>query len=148
MKKSLIDTGPVVALFDASDNFHESIYEFVRAYRGAFFTTWPVVTEISYLLEDVGNARFDFLRWMESGAVQLLKTDYFDIPYLRFYMEKYKDIPMDLADASLLYMSDKSGIRNIVSLDGDFDIYRADNKKPMINLVADLLKGRKGRKRK
>ena len=83
MQKSLIDTGPFVALFDASDNFHKKTLAFLRKYKGLLFTTWPVVTETSYLLEDVGEARIDFLKWMESGAVQPLEFELFDISPLR-----------------------------------------------------------------
>lgn len=148
MQKSLIDTGPIVALFDASDNFHKGIYDFISEYQGSFCTTWPVMTEICYLLEDAGDSRNDFLRWVESGAIQILEIEYSDISQIRIYMAKYKDTPMDLADASLMNMSDKFSINYIVTLDGDFDIYRKKNKKQIKNLVSDLFSRRKKKKGK
>ena len=148
MQKSLIDTSPFVALFDASDNYHKKIYSFLSKYKGNLITTWPVITETSYLLEDIGGARFDFLKQMESGAVQPLEIEFLDIAPLRKYMEKYADVPMDIADASLMYMADKYDIRNIISLDNDFNIYRTMDKKIIKNLISDLIPGRRRKDKK
>ncbi|EMN00084.1 toxin-antitoxin system, toxin component, PIN domain protein [Leptospira noguchii str. 1993005606] len=47
----LIDSGPIVALFNSKDKFHRSIYNFIKSYKGSLFSTWAVVvTEVIYLL--------------------------------------------------------------------------------------------------
>ncbi|TQE83237.1 toxin-antitoxin system, toxin component [Leptospira noguchii] len=47
---ALIDSGPIVALFNSKNKFHRSIYNFIKSYKGSLFSTWAVVTEVIYLL--------------------------------------------------------------------------------------------------
>ena len=47
---------------------------------------------------------------------------------------KYADIPMDFADATLVVAAEKTGIREIISLDKDFDIYRLPGKEQIRNV--------------
>ncbi|EKO16628.1 toxin-antitoxin system, toxin component, PIN domain protein [Leptospira kirschneri str. H2] len=47
---ALIDSGPIVALFNSKDKFHRSIYNFIKSYKGSLFSTWAVVTEVIYFL--------------------------------------------------------------------------------------------------
>ncbi|EMK11408.1 toxin-antitoxin system, toxin component, PIN domain protein [Leptospira kirschneri] len=49
-KVALIDSGPIVALFNSKDKFHRSIYNFIKSYKGSLFSTWAVVTEVIYFL--------------------------------------------------------------------------------------------------
>ena len=51
------------------------------------------------------------------------------------YMEKYADVPMDLADASIVIAAINTGIRNIASIDSDFDIYRLPNRTRLTNVL-------------
>ena len=54
-------------------------------------------------------------------------------------MNKYKDVPMDLADASLMLISDKLDLRKIITLDKDFYVYRKQDGKCLENLISNLL---------
>ena len=54
-------------------------------------------------------------------------------------MNKYKDVPMDLADASLMLISDKLDLRKIITLDKDFYVYRKQDGKYLLNLISNLL---------
>ena len=139
MQRSILDTGPVVALFDNSDYFHKKVFDFFSKNNFILYITWPVITEVSYLLDFNKETQIDFLKWLESGAIQVVDFDMVDLSSLSEYMIKYKDVPMDLADASLMLISDKLDLRKIITLDKDFYVYRKENGKYLENLISNIL---------
>ena len=139
MQRSILDTGPVVALFDKSDYFHKKIFDFFSKNNFILYITWPVITEISYLLDFNKKTQIDFLKWLEPGALHVVDFDIADLSILSEYMNKYKDVPMDLADASLMLISDKLDLRKIITLDKDFYVYRKQDGKYLLNLISNLL---------
>lgn len=135
MQKTLIDSGPLIALFDRGDAYHESVLAFLKSYQGEFITTWAVITEVSHMLDFNVKVQIDFLKWIERGGLTLYELTRNDIAQMRSMMEKYSDIPMDLADATLMYIANKEQIKTIVSIDSDFDIYRTFKKQNLTNLM-------------
>ena len=69
MRSILIDAGPLIALFDRSDAHHDGVREFIRDLHAQLVTTWPVVTEVSYMLDFDVRAQVDFLRWISSDGL-------------------------------------------------------------------------------
>ncbi len=132
---TLIDSGPLIALFDRGDRYHERVKRFLKGYNGQLLTTWAVLTEVSHMLDFNINAQLDFLRWVELGGVQLYEIEQKELIEIIDMMQKYSDIPMDLADASLMYIAHKEKIKTIVSIDSDFDIYRTLKKGFLENLL-------------
>ena len=132
---TLIDSGPLIALFDRGDRHHERVKTFLKTYDGKLLTTWPVLTEVSHMLDFNLHAQLDFLRWVELGGVELYEIAQKELTEMIELMQKYSDIPMDLADASLMYIAHKEGIDTIVSIDSDFDIYRTLKKSFLKNLL-------------
>lgn len=135
MLKTLIDSGPIIALFDRSDNYHQKVLEFVKSFNGEFITTWAVITKVSHMLDFDLRVQIDFLKWIELGGLKIYDIPQSEITNIRIMMEKYIDIPMDLADATLMYIANKEKIKNIVSIDSDFDIYRTLKKQSLYNLL-------------
>ncbi len=135
MQKTLIDSGPLIALFDGSDKHHLKVVEFLKTFKGELITSWSVITEVSHMLDFNLRVQIDFLKWVELGALTLYEISQNDITHIRAMMEKYSDIPMDLADASLMYIADRQSIKNIISIDSDFDIYRTIKKLHLNNLL-------------
>lgn len=135
MQKTLIDSGPLIALFDRSDSFHQSVLSFLKSFQGELITSWSVITEVSHMLDFNLNVQIDFLKWIERGGITLYELTCNDITFMRSMMEKYSDIPMDLADATLMYIANKEHIKTIVSIDSDFDIYRTLKKQNLTNLM-------------
>jgi predicted nucleic acid-binding protein len=135
MQKTLIDSGPLIALFDGSDKHHLKVVEFLKTFKGELITSWSVITEVSHMLDFNLRVQIDFLKWVELGALMLYEISQNDIAHIRAMMEKYSDIPMDLADASLMYIADRENIKNIISIDSDFDIYRTIKKLHLNNLL-------------
>ena len=120
----LIDSGPLIALFDKSDRYHQEVLSFLKSFNGKLVTTWAVLTEVSHMLDFNLQVQIDFLKWIELGAVEVYEITQNDLTTIIVMMEKYTNVPMDLADASLMFVAHKEDIRKIVSIDSDFDIYR------------------------
>ena len=88
-------------------------------------TVWPVVTEAMYLLRSFSvaqDALFEMIQ-THAPAIALLNSD--DIPRMKELMRKYRDLPMDLADAALVRVAERERLRTVFTLDRrDFQIYR------------------------
>jgi len=124
MKRCLIDAGPIIALFDKDDKFHGSIKEFLKGYEGFLYTTWPVITEVLHMLDFSVDTQINFLKWIKRGALDVKQINTEDISRIIDLSEKYSDVPMDFADASLIIVSESENIKEIISIDSDFYIYR------------------------
>lgn len=124
MNEIVIDSGPLIALFDSSDEYHSKSIEFIKKNRKPLLTSIPVITEVVYVLDFNINAQLDFLEWIYRGGIDVvdIKTD--DIHKIKELMEKYKDIPMDFADGPVVTICEKLGTNFIASVDSDFEIYR------------------------
>jgi uncharacterized protein len=135
MRKTLIDSGPIIALFDKSDKYHLSVLKFMKTFRGELVTSWSVVTEVTHMLDFNLQVQIDFLKWCEIGGVNLYEISQDELRDIRVMIEKYSNVPMDLADATLMYIANKEKIKNIISIDSDFDIYRTLKKQNLNNLL-------------
>lgn len=121
----LVDAGPLVALVDAGDQHHRKCVDALRGVREPMATVWPALTEAIYLLADLPKAQDALWEMVERGAPELLPLDAADIPRIRALMRKYADRPMDLADAALICVAEREGIRKIFTVDRrDFSVYR------------------------
>lgn len=135
MNKTIIDSGPIIALFDRSDKYHHQVINFLEFFKGELITSWAVITEVSHMLDFNLQVQIDFLKWIEVGGIKIFYISQNEISTIRVMMEKYLDIPMDLADATLMYIANKENIKNIVSIDSDFDIYRTLKKQSLNNIL-------------
>jgi len=121
----LVDTGPLVALLDRSDPSHGICRETLSSLEDTLVTVWPVVTEAMYLLRSYWDAQRGLWEMIETGAVEILPLDATDVPRMKELMRKYRDLPMDLADAALVRVAERERLRRIFTIDRrDFQIYR------------------------
>ena len=121
----LVDAGPLVALVDADDQFHKKCVAALKVVREPLVTVWPPVTEAMYLLSDLPKAQDALWEMVARGVLQLLPLDLADVSRIRELMGKYADRPMDLADAALVRVAEREGIRKIFTVDReDFSVYR------------------------
>ena len=121
----LIDAGRLVALVDADDQHHEKCVDCLKGLREPLATVWPPLVEALYLLGDIPPGQEALWEILGRGAVQLLRLDLEDIPRIRELMIKYNDRPMDLADAVLVRVAEREGIRKVFTVDrNDFAVYR------------------------
>ena len=124
MKKILIDSGPLIALFDASDKYHASAINFIKNNKSMLITTIASVTETLHLLDFNRNAQIDFLEWVNKGAVEIQNIENSDFSRIRELISKYRDLPMEFDDACLVFLAEKLNINMIATIDRDFTIYR------------------------
>ena len=121
----LIDTGPIVAFFDKDDRYHAVCIDLLKEIREPLVTTWPVITECFYLLNYSWETQQDLWTFLEREGVQVLAPERERYHRDRDMMARYRDLPMDLADASLVSLAEDLGISRIFTLDHkDFSIYR------------------------
>ena len=134
MKNTLIDAGPLIALFNKNDKYHMKIKELIKNYKGLLTTSWPVITEVCHMLDFNINAQIDFLKWIKLGGLKVEDIETEEIDKIIKLSEKYSDIPMDLADATLIIISERLGLKEIITIDSDYYIYRTTEKEMLINI--------------
>jgi predicted nucleic acid-binding protein len=134
----LIDAGPLIALFDKDDNYHEKIKEFIKNKDYKFHTTTAVITEVLHMLDFSVKVQIDFLEWIMLGGILLYEIKQTDLGKIIELTKKYSDRPMDFADATLVLAAEQSGIKKIISIDSDFDVYRLPGKVRIENIFRDI----------
>ncbi len=127
MSSTLLDAGPLIALFDKGERDHLRLVRFLKAgFSGALITTWPVIVEAAYMLGEAG--RRGMLTWIARGSVTVENMSPADLPAINSLMDKYADLPMDFADASLVWLANRTNTVNVLTLDRrDFSVYRLKN---------------------
>jgi predicted nucleic acid-binding protein len=121
----LVDAGPLIALIHADDQHHKRCVTALRGLAEPLGTVWPVLTEAMYLLNFSWKAQEALWEMLERGVVVLLPLESEELSRMRELMKKYKDLPMDLADAALVAVAEREKIRRIFTLDRrDFEVYR------------------------
>ncbi|MEE9344697.1 MAG: PIN domain-containing protein [Methylococcales bacterium] len=135
MKKILIDSGPLIALFDRNDKYHSASVEFIKNNTSVLVTTLASVTETLHLLDFNRHAQIDFLDWINAGAVILEPITSNDLQSIKQLIIKYSDLPMDFADACLVFLAEKLNITTIATIDRDFDVYRLKGKRTFTTLI-------------
>ncbi len=130
MRSALLDTGAFVALLDRSEENHKRCVQFFKDFPGRLLTTEPVLTETVYLLGPSFKAQklaIEFI--LREGAV-LVPQSPTSLSRAMALMKKYKDVPMDFADATLVVLAEETGIQEIFTLDiKDFHTYRIRGRK-------------------
>lgn len=135
----LADTGYWLALANRRDRWHEAAVGVTRGLDEQLVITWPVMTETCHLLlARLGStSELRFLEQVEAN-VDVYEIGVDRVPEIRALMVKYEDLPMDLADASLVLAADELGTGRILSTDvRDFPAYRWRGREPFDNLLTE-----------
>lgn len=133
----LVDTGPIVAIFDRDEPYREQCLEVLHATTEPLVTCDAVIVEACYLLRRLPGASQDLLRNVESGRFALDYRVVDRVGAIAKLMDKYTDVPMDLADACLVDLAGICNSGRILTLDGDFRIYRWARNRPF-ELLLDI----------
>lgn len=120
----LADSGPLVAFLDRNDPFHAWACVTMRKLEGPLLTCEAVLSECAHLTErvDVGNQQLMTL--LRLGGLRIAYSMRPDLEAIATLMAKYHDVPMSLADACLVRMSELHDRARIITLDSDFRLYR------------------------
>jgi predicted nucleic acid-binding protein len=137
----IVDTGFWLALANRRDDNHQAAtLLFQKLQNVEFITTWCVVTETCYLMQKrIGiDAPKAFIRKITSGMVKIFDLAPVHCLRIEQLMEQYRNLPMDLADASLVILAEELGHGRILSVDyRDFNTYRWKNTEPFQNLFQE-----------
>jgi predicted nucleic acid-binding protein len=126
----LIDTGPIVAFFDKDDRYHAVCVEILKEIREPLITTWPVLTECFYLLNFSWEVQDSLWLFIQRGGIEIYPIEKEFLIRCHELMKQYRDLPMDLADATLVALADVLQVFKIFTLDHkDFSIYRFKQKR-------------------
>jgi predicted nucleic acid-binding protein len=123
---TLTDAGPLIALIDAGEPDHARCRNELERLELPLLTTWPAFTEAVYLLgQGAGWPGQDALwQMIRRDALTIAELDHELALRCAVLMERYKDHPMDLADASLVAIAESHNMRTIFTLDEHFRAYR------------------------
>ncbi|MDZ8136141.1 MAG: PIN domain-containing protein [Nostoc sp. DedQUE04] len=137
----IVDTGFFVALGNQNDQYHQLAVQVLNILNEPLVTTYPVITETCYLLARGGgnNAQCSFLREVAQEAFEVFNLQSHHVERMVELIEKYADLPMDMADASLVVLAEHLGHGQILTLDRrDFNTYRWNNSNPFKNLLLNF----------
>jgi hypothetical protein len=111
--------------------------EALKGIREPLATVWPALTEAMHLLADTRNGPAELCDLVSDGLLKLLPVDAADMGRIKELMRKYRDVPMDFADAALVCVAERDRLTRIVTVDGDFDIYRLQRRTRFVVLPRD-----------
>ena len=137
MKPVLVDTGVIVALLDRSERYHQRCVTEVETLARPLVTCEAVIAECCYLLRTLPRAAETVLENVENGVFQLPLQLSRCAASVAEIMRKYRDRPVSLADACLIYLANELGTGDILTLDEDFSVYRWHRTRPF-RLLIDL----------
>jgi len=131
----IVDTGPLVALLVRTDDHHSWAVDRLRELHPPFLTCEPVLAEVAHLVRRV---RHGLARFVDLLMSNLLRVE-FDVMAERAavgrLLRKYADRPMSLADACLVRLAELNDGASVLTIDGDFMVYRKHGRR-VIPLIA------------
>ena len=144
LRQVVADSGPLLALFNRADHWHAPVLQWLQGNpQTSLLTTWAVLTEVCALLaRRLGNdCALDFLRWGQRCGFTLDAPTADALPetlaQVLLISERFRDLPFDLADASVAEVAARRGIRHVLTIDSDFDVYRDAKGKALRHVLRD-----------
>lgn len=133
MRSVLVDAGPLIALFDRGDNHHARAIRFIERIDAPMVTNLPVLAEVMANLDFSVDAQLAAMSWA-SRSIRVDADTADDLPRIMEIVDKYRDLPADFGDASLVALAERTGILDVATIDKDFAIYRTSDKKRFTNV--------------
>ena len=136
MKRQVIlDTGPLVAFINGRDRYHKwSILQWAQI-DPPLLTCEAVLSESCFLLRGVEGGQAAVLELLKRGVLNVIFRIDDSVKQITWLLQKYSDIPMSLADACLVRISELYTDSHVLTLDNDFRIYRK-NKRQVIPVLS------------
>lgn len=140
MTRVVIDTGPIVALLNRRDRHHAWTRDVLDTVEPPVFTCEAVVSEACFLLGRLADGQDAVLELLANGVVKVDFRMLAEVDALQGLMRKFANVPMSLADACLVRMTELDAQSVVVTLDGDFRVYRRNRRQ----VIPTILPGRRG----
>ena len=127
MRAWLLDTGPLVAYLDASEEEHLEVAARIDAFKGQLFTTSAVITEAMHFVAPARRGALLLAEFVAESGLQVLNfSQAEDLMEAAHRMEKYRDVPMDYADATLILLAERLEVFDLLTLDRrGFSVFRS-----------------------
>ena len=126
----LLDTGALVSLLDRSQTHHQKCLRAFAEWTGPVVSTEAVLTEATHLLADVRGGRAACVDFFLAGGAVLVPSTATSLQRVRQLLDKYADLPMDFADATLVVLAEELDCTSVFTTDRtDFSVYRLRGRK-------------------
>ena len=134
MQRVIVDAGPLIGWFNADDEYHALSRQYFDTFSGELLTTWPALGEVCALLP--GRMVAPFLRWVAMGGVTVVDVPVSALAGLADRMDRYAKLPMDLADATLIWLAESLSLLDIATVgQRDFAVYRTARGEALRNVL-------------
>ena len=134
----LLDTGALVSLLDRSQTQHLRCRRAFADWTGPLVSTEAVLTEATHLLAGVHGGRAACVDFFLSGGALLVPSSLTSLQRVRKLLDKYADLPMDFADATLVALAEELDCTSVFTTDRtDFSVYRVKGRKPFRIVPSD-----------
>lgn len=132
MTRVLVDTGPIVAIFNAQDEHHLQCTDELRELSPPLITCWPVLTEAAWLLRHNTPALQRLMAGFASKLLCFAALETADLPEIDAILRKYRSLGLQIADAAILHLAQREAIQTVFTLDRrDFSIVRLNSGKKL-----------------
>lgn len=128
MKHVIVDTGPIVALLNARDTHHAWAREVLDRIEPPLTTCEAVLSEACFLVRSLKGGRDAVLDLVSRGIIEVPFHLGTEVDSVRKLMTRYASVPMSLADACLVRMTEMDGRATVLTLDSDFKVYRRNGR--------------------
>ena len=133
----LVDTGPLVAFLNRRDRYHTWAAERLARIAPPLLTCEAVISESCFLLRSFRSGSTAVLQLIDRGLLQMPFRLGDDIARISALMNRYANVPMSLADACLVRMSEQLSESQLLTCDSDFRIYRKHRRQIIPTLMPD-----------
>jgi predicted nucleic acid-binding protein len=134
----LVDAGALIALLDRGDRHHEASAAALAATTDSLLTVWPAVTEAMHLLADTPPGQEALCDMVDDGALTLAALDAADFPRMKALMRKYRDLPMDFADAAIVRVAERDRMNRILTFDRHFQTYALPGRSRFVIVTKEI----------
>jgi predicted nucleic acid-binding protein len=126
----LVDTGPLVAILRAEDQYHDLCVRTLTQIRDPLLSCWPVITEVAWLLRRHPRAVEKLLLGSAGSFLELAHLSGAEAVPMAEILNRYAGLRPQLADATLVYLAERENVHTIFTLDRrDFSVYRTARKR-------------------
>lgn len=135
MSRVVVDAGPLVALLNRRDRHHEWVRQVLDTVEPPVFTCEAVISEACFVLSRIRDAQDAVFELLSRSILKIDFTPTSEVDSVRALMRKFRNVPMSLADACLVRMSELEPSSRILTLDSDFRVYRRNRTHTISTIV-------------
>jgi predicted nucleic acid-binding protein len=133
---TLVDTGPVVAFLNRRDRHHAWAMETLASIRAPLVTCEAVLSEAAYLVRRLAGGPEKVVELVARGVLTASFRLEAEATSVKRLLARYGDLPMDLADACLVRMTELHGDCLLLTIDSEFrDVYRRHGRQSIPTLM-------------